>query len=197
VNAHVAEPADTSQVTDTLVEAFFLDPVWGWAFADPIRRKAHHRAWFGILVGSAVEHRWVWTTPDYEAAAVWLPPGCPELSEAEEERLEHMLDAMMGERAELLREVFGCFESSHPRDRDHFYLSLLGTHTDHRGLGIGMDLLSMNLADIDALHMPAYLESTNPRNLTRYESVGFEVYGTFDLPDDGPAVTQMWREPSV
>jgi GNAT superfamily N-acetyltransferase len=139
----------------------------------------------------------VWTTPDYEAAAVWLPPGCPELSEAEEERLEHMLDAMMGERAELLREVFGCFESSHPRDRDHFYLSLLGTHTDHRGLGIGMDLLSMNLADIDALHMPAYLESTNPRNLTRYESVGFEVYGTFDLPDDGPAVTQMWREPSV
>lgn len=196
MNAHVAKPADTSGITDTLVEAFFLDPVWGWAFSDPIRRKAQQGAWFRILVGSAVEYQWVWTAPAHEAVSVWLPPGCPELSEADEERLEHTMGEMMGERAELLGEVFRCFEASHPRDRDHFYLSLLATHTDHRGSGIGMELLAANLADIDAVHMPAYLESTNPKNLSRYESVGFEVCGTFDLPDDGPSVTTMWREPS-
>ena len=153
--------------------------------------------WFEILVESAVVHQWVWTTPAHEAVSVWLPPGCPELSEADEERLDHKLEEIVGERTALLRELFECFEASHPRDREHFYLSLLGTHSNHRGLGIGMDLLAANLIAIDTLHMPAYLESTNPSNVARYESVGFEIYGTFALPDDGPAVTQMWREPTA
>ena len=196
VDAHVAEPADTPAITNTLAEAFFLDPVWSWAFSDPMRRKAQHGAWFRILVASAVAHHWVWTTPAYEAVSVWVPPGCRELSETDEERLGYTLKEVVGERAGLLEEVFSFFEASHPHDRDHFYLSLLGTHTDHRGLGLGMELLVANLSDIDAVHMPAYLESTNPKNLRRYESVGFEVCGAFDLPDDGPTVMTMWREPS-
>jgi len=195
VKARVATSADTSGVANTLVQAFFLDPVWSWAFPDPIGRKAQHDAWFRLLISSAVEHQWVWTTPAYEAVSVWLPPGCPELSEADEARLRPLLEDLVGERSELLMEVFDCFEAAHPRHRDHYYLSLLGTHTDHRGSGIGMGLLAANLARVDAVHMPAYLESSNPGNLRRYESVGFEVYGTFDLPDGGPTVTTMWREP--
>ena len=58
-----------------------------------------------------------------------------------------------------------------------------------------MRLLADNLALLDTARMPAYLESTNPANLLRYESVGFAVCGTFDLPDGGPTVTTMWREP--
>jgi len=195
VNARVAEPADTSGVARTLVEAFFLDPVWSWAFSDPTRRKAQHDAWFRLLIGSAIEHQWVWMTPAYEAVSVWVPPGCPELSEADEARLGPMLEDLVGGRAELLMEVFDRFEAAHPRREDHFYLSLLGTHTNHRGSGIGMGLLAANLARVDAAGMPAYLESTNPGNLRRYQSVGFEVSGAFDLPDGGPTVTTMWREP--
>jgi GNAT superfamily N-acetyltransferase len=197
MKSRVAEPEDTQGITNTLVEAFFLDPVWSWAFSDPIHRKAQHRAWFQILVGSAIRHRWVWTTPAFEAVSVWVPPACLELSQADEEQLGHVLREIVGERAELLEEVFACFEAAHPRDREHFYLSLLGTHRANRGLGIGMHLLTANLSDIDAANMPAYLESTNPRNLKRYESVGFEVYGSFDLPNGGPKVTTMWREPSA
>ena len=195
MNARVAEPADTSGVARTLVEAFFLDPVWSWAFSDPTRRKAQHDAWFRLLIGSAIEHQWVWMTPAYEAVSVWVPPGCPELSEADEARLGPMLEDLVGGRAELLMEVFDRFEAAHPRREDHFYLSLLGTHTNHRGSGIGMGLLAANLARVDAAGMPAYLESTNPGNLRRYQSVGFEVSGAFDLPDGGPTVTTMWREP--
>jgi GNAT superfamily N-acetyltransferase len=196
VKARVAKPADTSGVIASLVEAFFSDPVWGWAFSDPTRRKAQHEAWFRLLVGSAVEHQWVWMTPAYEAVSVWVPPGCPELSKADEARLWPMLEGELGERAELVMEVFDRFETAHPHEHDHFYLSLLGTHTIHRGSGIGMGLLAANLAMIDEVKMPAYLESTNPANLRRYQSVGFEVCGTFDLPGDGPAVMTMWRGPS-
>ena len=58
-----------------------------------------------------------------------------------------------------------------------------------------MALLADNLARVDADGMPAYLESTNPVNLARYRSVGFVDADRFALPDGGPVVTTMWREP--
>jgi len=195
IQVRSAGSADRSGIAKTLAEAFFSDPVWGWAFADPTRRKAQHEAWFELLIGSALAHRWVWTTPGHAAVSVWVPPGCAELSETDEARLGPMLTDLLGTRAELVMEVFDRFEAAHPRSQDHYYLSLLGTHTDHRGAGLGMGLLADNLGRVDADRMPAYLESTNPANLQRYESVGFAVCGTFELPDDGPTVTTMWREP--
>jgi GNAT superfamily N-acetyltransferase len=90
-------------------------------------------------------------------------------------------------------EVFEAFENAHPNTEEHFYLSLLGTDPLQRGRGIGMALLRETLARIDELGAPAYLESSNPANDERYESVGFERHGEFTLPADGPTVTTMWR----
>jgi GNAT superfamily N-acetyltransferase len=195
VQGRIADVEDTDEIARTLAEAFFLDPVWGWAFGDPTQRKGQLGAWFRLLLHSAVPYRWVWTTPGYEATTVWVPPGRPELNETDEALLEPMLQELLGARADLVFEIFDRFESAHPRAQDHYYLSLLGTHTEHRGAGIGMRLLADNLVRLDALRMPAYLESTNPANLRRYEGAGFTVCGAFDLPDGGPTVTTMWREP--
>ena len=46
------------------------------------------------------------------------------------------------------------FEANHPSDPRHYYLSLLGTHPDHRGRGKGMSLLAANLAWIDGQGFP-------------------------------------------
>jgi RimJ/RimL family protein N-acetyltransferase len=46
---------------------------------------------------------------------------------------------------------------------------------------------------VDARHFPAYLESSNPRNLARYERLGFRPIGEFTLVGNGPTVTTMWR----
>lgn len=43
-------------------------------------------------------------------------------------------------------------------------------------------------------HSPAYLESTNPRNVSLYERHGFAVTGSIDLPG-GPSLSAMWRDP--
>ena len=63
----------------------------------------------------------------------------------------------------------------------------------HRGHGLGIALLADNLARIDAEHMPAYLESSNPANNARYSRLGFEQRGAFSVIDGGPIVTTMWR----
>lgn len=88
------------------------------------------------------------------------------------------------------------FDSARPEGQDFYYLSLLGTHPEHRGRGLGMDLLAANLAQIDAEAMPAYLESSNPANDARYERLGFRPHGRFSTPDGRHTVTTMWREPS-
>ena len=85
------------------------------------------------------------------------------------------------------------FEAAHPHDEPHYYLSFVATHDDHRGHGIGEQLLATNLERIDAEHQPAYLESSNPKNLARYGRLGFVPRDEFTLPGNGPTVTTMWR----
>ena len=80
---------------------------------------------------------------------------------------------LIGPHADEVLELLERFDAHHPRDEPHYYLSLLGTHPDHRGNGRGMGLLAANLATIDDLAMPAYLESSNRANDHRYERLGF------------------------
>jgi hypothetical protein len=58
-----------------------------------------------------------------------------------------------------------------------------------------MRLLAHDLALIDEEHGAAYLESSNPANNGRYASAGFEWFGEFSYPGNGPVVTTMWRRP--
>jgi hypothetical protein len=52
------------------------------------------------------------------------------------------------------------------------------------------------LRTVDAEGAPAYLEASNPANVPLYERYGFCVVGAFTLPDGGPDVVRMWRQPS-
>jgi hypothetical protein len=58
-----------------------------------------------------------------------------------------------------------------------------------------MDLRAENLARIDELRLPTYLESGNRANDHRYERLGFVEIGEFSVPGNGPTVGRMWREP--
>jgi len=195
VDARAATVADLPAAVETLARAFYADPVWSWAFPDPERRLEQHRALWRVVAESALGYESAWLVGDCAAVALWIPPGQPELRPEDEERVESLLREMLGAGAARVLETFERFDAAHPHDEPHFYLSLLATNPDHSGRGLGMGLLAANLARIDAAGMPAFLESTNPANTPRYERLGFSVCGEFELPDDAPGVTQMWRDP--
>jgi len=148
-----------------------------------------------FFIESALRYRWVWVSGDYAAAAVWIPPGESELTAEDDEHVEPLLRRLIGDRAPDVLALLERFEEAHPRERPHYYLSLLGTHPDHRGYGKGVALLAANLAQSDEAGIPAYLESTNPVNDQRYERLGFVQVGEFAAPHGGPAVACMWRDP--
>jgi GNAT superfamily N-acetyltransferase len=187
--------AEAGQVTELFTLAFFEDPTWSWAFPDPGQRMDHLRALWALYMHSAVPYGCVWMTEDGGAAALWIPPGEPELSTEDESRVEPLLRELLGSHAEDVLALMESFDSNHPRHTPHYYLSLLGTHTDHRGRGKGMVLLAANLAEIDELGVPAYLESSNRANDHRYERLGFVQIGEFAAPAGGPTVACMWRDP--
>ena len=191
----VAKAPDATRVTEIFTEAFNQDPVWAWAFPDEEGRRAQHTVFWRFFTDAALSYDWVWLTGDGGAAALWIPPGRPEIPEEDEPKFEPMLVDLVGaEQTAILMETFDRFEDAHPRHEPHYYLSLLGTHPDFRGGGIGMGLMADNLDQIDAEGMPAYLESTNPANHKRYERLGFEHVNEFSLQGEGPTVATMWRE---
>ncbi len=79
----------------------------------------------------------------------------------------------------------------HPHE-PHWYLAVLGVDVSRQGKGLGSLLMKHTLARVDAERMPAYLESSNPRNIPFYETHGFEVIGRIQSGAT-PVVTPMLR----
>jgi ribosomal protein S18 acetylase RimI-like enzyme len=88
---------------------------------------------------------------------------------------------------------FRALSRQHPKRPPHWYLQTLGAARP--GLGVGGALLREGLARVDAARMPAYLESSAPGNVPLYERFGFRVIDEIVLPDDGPTLSAMWRDP--
>ncbi len=71
----VATTADAGGIARTLGLAFQHDPLWTWAFPESERRFRQLESLWRFYVDNCVRYPWTWTTPNYEAVAVWVPPG--------------------------------------------------------------------------------------------------------------------------
>jgi GNAT superfamily N-acetyltransferase len=83
----------------------------------------------------------------------------------------------------------------HPHDPPSWYLLGLATVKEHQGKGLGSALLSHMLTRCDTEGLPAYLESSNPRNVPFYARHGFVEREPIRFGDQGPVLTPMWRDP--
>ena len=190
LEVELAQVSDAAKVVDVIASAFANDPTWSWAFPD----LATRRRFWQFAIDGALRYPWTFKTIGFESVSVWVPPGRSEFSHEQEAQLPNLLAELVGSRAADVAELIRRFDQAHPRMEPHYYLSLLGTHHEHRGRGLGMALLRENLARIDTHQIPAYLESSNPANNPRYESVGFVPISSFQAPYGGPTVTGMWRK---
>jgi GNAT superfamily N-acetyltransferase len=148
-----------------------------------------------MFVADAVEGGAVRIADGDAAVAVWIPPRATEITTRTAAALEAFNREMLGERGAMeMAELYERFESNHPLDPPHAYLSLLATHPEHRGRGAGQTLLASNLEEWDRQGVPTYLESTNPGNDHRYARAGYRRVGGFRAVRDDAPVTTMWRD---
>jgi ribosomal protein S18 acetylase RimI-like enzyme len=190
-----ATDSDVDAVTESIRLAFSDDPVWGPALTRPDGRTDHLDPFWRIYVLGGMRFGTVYVTGDADSVAVWSPPGESELSPEQQDAVATLVHTSFPcELAEGVFELFDRFEAAVPTE-PHAYLGILATHPSHRGRGIAQQMLAANLADLDARGIPAYLESTNPANLHRYERLGFRVVDSFSAVLDDSVISTMWREP--
>lgn len=186
----VATRDEMPQAVSGIVAAFITDPLarFAWPSAhDHLRAMPLATREFA---GGSFEHEAAYVTGDFCGIALWLPPGVHPNGDA----LERVFrDTARSEHLGDLLATFEMMEESHP-DEPHWYLPMIGVEPNAQGRGLGGGLMRHVVARCDQERALAYLESSNPRNITLYERHGFEVMGTIQV-GAGPVVTPMLRRP--
>jgi ribosomal protein S18 acetylase RimI-like enzyme len=172
----------------TLVSAFTDDPVERWLYPETQNYLTHFPEFLAAFGGKAFDNQTVWSLGECAAVALWLPPG----TEPDGETITAVLtEGVSPEKHGDMFSVLAQMDSAHPQ-YPHWYLPWFGVEAGLQGKGLGGMLMAPCLEIVDASHLPAYLESPNPRNLAFYERHGFEVTGTAQA-GTCPPVTFMLR----
>lgn len=179
---------EKARALDIFTLAFVDDPMLRWIFADGSTYLKHLGPAQLALGGRALAHGTAHVLDDYSAASFWLPPGIG----IDEEAMGALIEsAVPADRQADLAGVAEQMGQYHPHE-PHWYLAVLGVDVSRQGKGLGSVLMKHALQRVDAERLPAYLESSNPRNIPFYERHGFEVIGRIQSGAT-PVVTPMLR----
>jgi ribosomal protein S18 acetylase RimI-like enzyme len=181
--------ADEGPVIDTVVLAFAADPVARWSWPESHQYLASMPQMARAFGGRAFASKGAHATDGYAGAALWLPPGVA----PDEDALGEIVQRTVADS--IRPNVLAVFEQMavyHPHE-PHWYLPLIGVDPIHQGKGHGDALMTYALEQCDRDHLPAYLESTNPRNISLYQRHGFEVMGTIQVGSSPPLVPMLRR----
>lgn len=175
-------------VQHTMTLGFSSDPVARWIWPDGHTYLSHMPKFSSAFGGNCFESGTVFETDCHGAAAMWLPPG----GEPDGDTIEQILGATVAEdRMEEVGAFFEQMDEYHPHE-EHWYLPLIAADPTKTGRGLGAALMKHALAKVDEAGLPAYLESSNPRNISLYERHGFEIMGEIQV-GSSPVMTPMYR----
>jgi ribosomal protein S18 acetylase RimI-like enzyme len=182
------EKSEGASVIATLVSAFVADPVERWLFAEPLQYLTHFARFVAAFGGGDLAGETVFRLGEFAAVAIWIPPGAEPDGDAIVAALSESVPA---EKQADTFAVLKQMDAAHPKD-PHWYLPWLGVDTARQGAGLGAALLRYGLARVDADHLPAFLETPNPRTVPFYERHGF-VVASVSQAGACPPVTSMRR----
>ena len=174
----------------TLTLAFGADPATRWTWPDPQAYLNAFPRFAKAFGGAGFAKGGAHVVGDHAGTALWLPPGVEPDGAALGELMrttaspESMSDGM---------QVMQQMTSHHPRE-PHWYLPLIGIDPKHQGKGLGSALLAHATDICDRDGVPAYLESSNPRNVPLYQRHGFEITGEIQH-GSSPTIVPMLRRP--
>lgn len=157
-------------MVDTVVSAFTDDPAFRFFFADDGDFHSQAGRFVGYLFDKRVAQRTVWVVDGGAAVAMWEPPGHPIDNDQPDPPALDLPAATMARLDAYDAEVHAALPPT-----SHWYLGLLATHPDRAGRGWGRAALAPGLRRAAAAGLPAYLETSHPRNVELYRRAGWDV----------------------
>lgn len=192
-------PAQVVSVRAVVGAAFADDPMLRWIFRGVEAHEHATAAWVGWFVEAFAAAGTVDVVLGDDgvpvAAALWRTDASP-LPYPQLPHLPGLMTAVLGsERSNSVLQGLGAFAEHKPEPPYH-YLQFLAVHPDHQGGGLGRLLVLHGQQRASDAGRGVYLESTNPRNLGFYRSLGFRPTGEFTLQPDGPPAWPLWWSPA-
>ena len=185
---------DRDLVGGIVAAAFQDDPTTTWLYPDPERRREVLPGAFSLYASAYIPHGETYVNADGTGIAMWLPPGATLIAPDQEEAFGQAVVEVAAEGIERLGLLEATFAEHHPPE-PAWYLQFLATVPEAQGQGIGSAFLRPALERADRAGQPAYHEATTLRNRALYERHGYVCFGELTLPDGGPTLWKMWRDP--
>ena len=180
--------SEQQRALDTLVLAFAADPVERWLYPEAHRYLRHFPAFLAAFGGKAFAQQTVWRLGEFAGVALWLPPRF----DLDGDAIAAVLaETVAPEQHEDTFAVLAQMDDAHP-SFPCWYLPWFGVDPAVQGRGLGGRLMQHCLRLVDEDHLPAYLDSPNPRNVSFYERHGFVVTGTAQA-GSCPQIVSMLR----
>ena len=184
----LAAADDEAAIVDAIVLAFTADPMWRWAWPTPHTFLACAPEYVRAFTGAAIACGSTYCSDDLVAACLWLRAGVHGDDAAVDELFGRSLTA---DKLADLQGIGAQAEQFHPKEA-HWYLALIGVDPACQGQGYGAALLARSLQECDREHMPAYLESSNAKNVPIYARYGFVALGALQA-GSSPTMLPMLR----
>jgi ribosomal protein S18 acetylase RimI-like enzyme len=197
--AELLAPGRLDEAASVLARAFVDDPVWAWIVPGRERRDRLLPWLFRVSLDGARDDGTLWVTQgEIHAVARWLGPGRgrgqPRLGS-----LPSLALAPFRLRAGVRRAA--AFGRAHAKLRkeiapgSHWYLAGIGVDPAFQNRGLGGVVMAPGLDRADADGLPAALVTATSRNHSFYERHGFEIAAVRRVPNGGPELWGMVREP--
>ena len=184
--------ATIENLITSIVLAFRADPIVRWMYPTQEQYFQNFPKFVKTFASKAFEHNTVFCTNDYAGGAFWFPPKI----ESETDAIVKLIQQTVSEPTQ--NEVFDLLEqmdSFHP-DESYWYLAILGVSPTQQNRGYGSILLQQVLDNCDRHNQLAYLESSNPLNISFYQKHGFKVIGKIQV-GNSPTMFPMIRHPQI
>ena len=146
-----------------------------------------------FIAGLAFERGHTYVDVSGHLATAWIPPDLSLVTaenfdraraivaeHASEVRAGHALTTIIAARA-------------HDMKKPHWTLQYIGVRAASHGRGFGAMAVAPLIARCDADGVPCGLVSTNPRNISFYERLGFVAVAEIPTPDGGAVLRPMHR----
>jgi len=185
--------ADLPTIVDVWVDAFADDPYFRWIQPDDDKWPAFFTAWVTFILGLTFErgHTFIADPPD--AAVAWIPPDLQFATPDDVARGQRIIAEHAGEtRAQEAFDTIAAARASF-LEEPHWTLQYIGVRQAKQGTGLGVAAVAPGLARCDNDGLPCSLVSSNTRNVSFYERLGFRVAADVDVPGGAATLRPMHR----
>ena len=182
------DPSQLEAASNALMMGFSNDPFQRWLMPNPTIYYKNFKKWTINTCKQSFLEEGVYGDENNYGTAVWFPP---EIDIDFADVSETYKDIPKDRKAE----AFKMFEMiGESRVHDAWYLEYLAVDPSKQGSGLGSLILKESLKVMDELEEAAYLESSNPQNMSLYERFGFRFLKKIQV-GSSPQINTMFRQP--